>query len=125
MALILVIDDEDQVRTMVRHTLEKMGHTVCEAANGNDGLHMFECARFDLVVTDIIMPEMEGIETIMEIRRRNPEARIIAMSGGGRARNLEFLPLAKKLGADQALRKPFRRAELLEVVDLALTGRIL
>lgn len=120
MARILVIDDEDMVRTTVRLILEKNGHQVIEAKNGNDGLRVAGGAKPDLVITDIIMPEKEGLETIMEMKALVPTARIVAMSGGGRARNLDFLTVAKKLGADQALRKPFTSAQLLETVNLLL-----
>ena len=122
MALILVIDDEDLVRTTVRLLLEKQGHQVIEAKNGNDGLRVLSGTKVDLVITDIIMPEKEGLETIMDIRTRNPGARIVAMSGGGRARNLDFLTVAKKLGAAHALRKPFTSAELLAAVNQVLKG---
>jgi CheY-like chemotaxis protein len=120
MALILVIDDEALVRTTIRMRLEQNGHQVIEASNGNEGLHALEQQPFDVVVTDIIMPEKEGIETIRAIRHRNPQIGIVAISGGGRTSTLDFLGAARKLGADQALRKPFTGSQLLEVVDAAL-----
>lgn len=120
MARILVIDDEELVRTTIRMRLEQNGHEVVEAGNGDEGLATLERRPVDLVVTDIIMPEKEGIETIRAIRRRNPEVGIVAISGGGRTSPLDLLSAAKKLGADQALRKPFTGAELMHVVDAAL-----
>jgi len=125
MATILLIDDDELVRITVRQILESAGHTVVEARNGDEGLRVIATMQPDLIITDIIMPEKEGIETILEIRRRNTNIRIVAMSGGGQAQAMDFLPLARKLGADQILRKPFGPAELLEVTDLALKGTIL
>ncbi|GIK99636.1 MAG: transcriptional regulator [Alphaproteobacteria bacterium] len=120
MAVILVIDDEEMVRATIRMRLEQGGHEVVEAGDGNEGLATLERYAVDLVVTDIIMPEKEGIETIRAIRQRRPELAIVAISGGGRTSTLDFLGAAKKLGADHALRKPFTGAELLQVVDAAL-----
>jgi CheY-like chemotaxis protein len=122
MAHILVIDDEAPVRTTLRKMLEIGGHRVSEAADGNEGLEMFAAAGADLVISDIIMPEKEGVETIIALRRQYPEVRIIAISGGGRKANFDFLDFAKRLGADQVLRKPFRKEQLLEAVRACLGG---
>jgi CheY-like chemotaxis protein len=120
MANILVIDDEPGVRTLVRDTLELMGHTVEEAANGIAGVQKFEEAPFDLVITDIIMPDQEGIETIQRLHQLNPKQKIIAMSGGGRTKTVEFLQIAQKLGADQILKKPFGPSVLRDAVRACL-----
>lgn len=125
MATILLIDDDELVRITVRRILESASHTVIEARNGNEGLELVRAVPLDLIITDIIMPEREGIETIMEIRKLNTKIGIVAISGGGRAQAMDFLPLARKLGADQILRKPFSPDELLEVTDLTLRGTIL
>lgn len=125
MSTILLIDDDELIRITVRRILESAGHTVVEAKNGDEGLRLVRTIPLDLIITDIIMPEKEGIETILEIRKLNKNIRIIAISGGGRAHTMDFLPLARRLGADQALRKPFTPDELLEVTDLALKGTIL
>lgn len=122
MARILVIDDEELIRETIRMKLEQSGHEVVEAANGVEGLRAIEQGRFDLVVTDIIMPEQEGIETIRKIRDRNPQVAIIAISGGGRGRNYQFLDIAKKLGANEALPKPFTGSQLLTLVETTLRG---
>jgi len=122
MARILVIDDEALIRETIRIKLEQSGHEVIEAANGVEGLRALEDGRFDLVVTDIIMPEQEGIETIRKIRDRDQRVAIIAISGGGRGRNYQFLDIARKLGADAALPKPFTGSQLLEVVRTVLKG---
>ena len=121
MGTILVIDDDDLVRGMVCSVLKKNGFTVLEAENGNVGLeHVQRADPPALVITDILMPDKEGLETISEIRALNPDIKIIAMSGGGKTKNMTFLGLAKKIGADQTLEKPFRPAELLAAVQKVL-----
>ena len=84
MALILIIDDDDQIRRVLRKTLERDGYDVADAPNGKEGIRLYRENPADLVITDIIMPEKEGIETIRELRRDFPEVKIIAISGGGR-----------------------------------------
>lgn len=120
MATILVIDDEALIRETIRMKLEQSGHQVVEAGNGIEGLRMLDEHAVDLVVTDIIMPEQEGIETIRKIRERNAHVGIIAISGGGRTRNFGFLDFAKKLGANGALSKPFTGSQLLALVETTL-----
>jgi len=120
MARILVVDDEEIIRFTLRQILEKAGHEVLEAANGQDALDSYEEHRVDLVITDIIMPEKEGIETIVELRQRQPDLRIIAVSGGGRTRTLDYLEIAERLGADGALAKPLNRQAVIDAVDKAL-----
>ena len=117
MARILVIDDDAQMRNMLRQMLESEGHTAAVAENGKEGLLQMRTHPFDLVITDLIMPEKEGIETIQELRKSYPDLKIIAISGGGRYGQLEYLPVAKKLGADSTLAKPFRKQELLEMME--------
>jgi CheY-like chemotaxis protein len=114
---ILVIDDEKLLRQTIRRMLESAGHEVIEAEDGRAGIAAFAQHQFDAVVTDIIMPQKEGIETIREIRTVNPTVRIVAISGGGRNQNMEFLRLAGKLGATNTLAKPFRKEELLASVE--------
>ena len=109
MARILVIDDEEELRRIIRMTLEQAGHEVVEARNGGDGLRRQEEAAVDLIITDIMMPETDGIETI------------IAISGGGRVGDTDYLTLARKFGAIQVIAKPFRREQLLEMVHACLT----
>lgn len=113
---ILVIDDEQLIRLQIRSALELEGYIVHEAANGNEGLARIAEAAPDVVITDILMPDKEGIETILELRRTHPKIRIIAISGGGRTGNKDFLRTAKHLGADRTLAKPFGLAELLRLV---------
>ena len=120
MARVLVIDDEQLARFTVREILETAGHDVVEAKNGGQGLAYQNADSFDIVVTDIIMPEKEGVETIIEMKRDFPDLPIIAISGGGRTRNLDFLEIAKQYGADSVLAKPFSEEELLSAVDACL-----
>lgn len=120
MARILVIDDEELMRFTLKQTLQKAGHEVVEAVNGNDGIAVFKQSPVDLIITDIIMPQKEGIETIVELRRDYPDVKIIAISGGGRTGTTNYLKLAQRFGARQVLRKPFGRQELLEAVQETL-----
>jgi CheY-like chemotaxis protein len=116
MARILVIDDDGQVRKTLKQVLELEGHQVTLAANGKEGLSAYGDGGADLVITDIIMPEKEGLETIGELRRENPAIRIIAISGGGRMDPRSCLSLAREFGAGRTLLKPFDREELLAAV---------
>lgn len=116
MAHILVIDDDKLFRTMMRRTLESAGYEVSEAENGEVGLRIFAAKAADLVITDILMPDKEGIETIRELRSRGHAVKILAVSGGGRTKMTEFLKIAERFGADASLRKPFRTQELLDQV---------
>ena len=117
MARILVIDDEQLARFTMREILESAGHEVVEAKNGKQGISFQQAEPFDIVVTDIIMPEKEGVETIIELKRDFPNLPIIAISGGGRTRNLDFLKIAEQYGADRILAKPFSEEELIEAVE--------
>ncbi len=121
MATILVIDDEPALRAMIRDSLEPP-HMLTEAANGIEGVQKFEAGSFDLVITDIIMPDQEGIETILKIRRIKPAQQIIAMSGGGRTKTTEFLKLAQEMGVNATLKKPFGPGVLRDAVRSCLRG---
>ena len=122
MSAILVVDDQKGLRDILRKVLAEAGHDVAEAEDGVAALALFRAGAFDLVITDIIMPEKEGIEIITTMRQERPSLRILAMSGGGRAHVMDFLAIAKKAGADAILEKPFRKAELLDRVA-ELLGR--
>ncbi|HJY84952.1 MAG TPA: response regulator [Candidatus Binatia bacterium] len=117
---ILIIDDEEPVRDLLRQMLEKEGYGVEEAPNGVAGIKLLHDHLADLVITDLFMPEKEGIETMMEVRKCFPQVKIIAMSGGGRTGTLDFLPMAESFGAQRTLAKPFERKELLEAVRTVL-----
>jgi len=117
MSLILVIDDAATVRQLVGRILVGANYSVLEAQDGDVGVALFQQHRPSLVITDLFMPNKEGIETIQEIRRLSPGTKIIAMSASTSATGKLYLGAAKKLGADAILAKPFESAELLEVVD--------
>lgn len=113
---ILVIDDDELVRKTIVMTLQSAHYEVVEASDGVLGMKAANQTPFDLVITDILMPNKEGIETIRELRRQENGPKIIAISGGD-LRGGSFLEVAQKLGADRTLSKPFRPKELL--VDVA------
>jgi CheY-like chemotaxis protein len=117
MSRILLIDDELMFRETLRAALEGMGHEVTEAGDGRKALGLYLPSRFDLVITDLIMPEVEGIETIIELRKLNPKVKIIAMSGGGRVTSVDYLQIARQIGAKKILVKPFQYEELKAVID--------
>jgi len=125
MTVILVVDDDPVIRLMLREALALDGHSVLEAADGDACSRHLETSRPDLIITDIFMPEKDGIETICEVHDRWPDTKIIAMStGGSRPEAMDYLKIAKGLGADQVLHKPFSVKEILETVnDLLATGR--
>ena len=112
---ILLIDDHDAFRKMVRTMLVTAGYEVQEAANGKIGLTLYRQQQIDVVLTDIVMPEMEGLETIMKLLRHNPHSRIIAMSGADEIPG-SYLQSALLFGARRVLRKPFSMDELLTAV---------
>ncbi|MGE5419452.1 MAG: response regulator [Chloroflexota bacterium] len=117
MAKILVFDDEPSILLMIKKMLEKAGHEVEIALNGKEGMALFEKNRPDLLITDIIMPEKEGLETIFELRRQYPDLKIIAISGGGRIGPDGYLPGAKLLGANAIFTKPLIPKEFLQAVS--------
>jgi CheY-like chemotaxis protein len=121
MPKLLLIDDDDLFRSMLCATLEEIGHTVTEARNGNEGLKLYQDGVTDLVITDLIMPEKEGIETIMDLRKKFPGVKIIAMSGGGRVSAGDYLRIAKQMGAGKILAKPFSNDELSAAIAEMLT----
>ncbi|MEW6220182.1 MAG: response regulator [Thermodesulfobacteriota bacterium] len=116
MALILVIDDDELFRLMLVELLIRSGYQVVAARDGREGAQLFHQAAPDLVITDLIMPEREGIETIIEIRKARPEIPIIAVSGGGRNQPEDYLPLAEAMGAACTFAKPFDRRAFLAAV---------
>ncbi len=120
MARILIIDDDHAVRLTVQVILERDGHEVICAADGEQGLRAFQSAAPQLIITDIIMPNKEGLETIMQIRARDTKTPIIAMSGGGRVGNADFLKMALRVGANEILSKPFERQELTAAISRVL-----
>ena len=110
---ILVIDDDHLVRYTLSKILQRNGYDVVTASDGKRAMTVFRAEHPDAVITDIVMPEQEGAETILLLRKERPEVRIIAISGGARTGNLDYLDMARALGADDVIRKPFEAEELL------------
>lgn len=123
MAKILVLDDEPSILLMITKMLEKEGYEVSVALNGKEGMRLFEMEKPDLLITDIIMPEKEGLETIFELRKKHPELKIIAISGGGRISPNGYLPGAKLLGANMVFQKPLVQKDFLNAVSLLLNEK--
>jgi CheY-like chemotaxis protein len=119
---ILIIDDDLAVLVTVAHVLSIAGYKVATASNGKRALFLLN--RFDpnLVLTDLIMPEMDGVETITEIKKTRPDLKIIAMSGGARIGNGNILQRAKEFGADLLISKPFEMAELTSLIGRSLAA---
>lgn len=113
----LVIDDEVEMRQLIAAILQQVGYEVRMAADGNLGFIEFEAFQPDLVITDIIMPNEEGIGLIRRIRMAQSSVPIIAVSGGSRTGNVDYLRMAKQLGANAILAKPFRKQELINLVQ--------
>lgn len=122
MARILIVDDTADMRELLKNIVELAGHQIVEAESGRAGLERFTAQPADLVMTDIIMPDMDGNELIAKLRAVAPKVKIVAVSGGGRVRNLGVLQVAQKFGADRVLSKPFRKEDVLRVVDELLKG---
>jgi DNA-binding response OmpR family regulator len=121
MARILVIDDDVQIREMLRQMLEREGYEVADAPDGKAAMKIQREDPAHLIITDIIMPEKEGLETIKEVRQEFPEVKIIAISGGGRIKPEPYLKIAEKFGARYIFTKPVEREELLAAVLELLT----
>ncbi len=116
MPYILIIDDDNSVNRMLQHVLEDAGYEVTGAPNGRAGIESFRKRPADLLIVDILMPEKDGLETIMELKEENPDVKIIAISGGGRFDTSDYLETAKLLGAQLILTKPFDLSKLLQSI---------
>ena len=114
---ILVIDDEPALREILSQVLTDAGHRVVGAGNGKEASKALTTGAFDVVLTDVIMPEKDGMQVISELRKKFPEVRIIAMSGGGHVPRDQYLKIAKGLGAHAVLEKPFANQKLLDTVE--------
>lgn len=117
MSRILIVDDEEFVRDLIRDTLERAGHTAVEAKNGREAMEFFATFEPDCVITDLIMPEQEGMETIIKLRQQTRPVRIVAITGGFHPLGSVFLKTAGELGADAVLSKPFSINALLGAID--------
>ncbi len=120
MATILVVDDDRQVCALLKQVLEEEGYTVESALNGIEGIRGYRSHPADLIILDILMPEKEGLETILDLRREFPKVKIIAMSGGSERAKLNLLDLARRLGAQYTLNKPFQLQTITDLVKKAL-----
>jgi CheY-like chemotaxis protein len=120
MKKVLIIDDNDAVRSTMARILGLAGYETVTAGDGNEGLARMRAEHPDLIITDIIMPEKEGIETIRLILAERPGAKIMAVSGGGRHGTMDFLSAARKLGATEVLQKPFEPDDLVNRVARCL-----
>ncbi len=116
MAKIIVIDDEPYILLMLKKMLEKEGHQVEMATNGVEGINLYHEKGAELIITDIVMPEKEGLETIINLKTENPSLKVIAISGGGRVDSREYLHSAQLLGAERIFQKPFKKDEIVQAV---------
>lgn len=121
MARILIIDDEECIRVMLKLVLERAGHEVVEAGDGKEAVLKFREHPADLIITDLIMPEKEGLAAIWELRRERSGLKIIAMSGGTIE---EYLEWARRLGVQRTFKKPFPVAEMLRAVQELLDDKV-
>ena len=117
MAQVLVVDDDDQVRKLISLVLQQEGHTVVEASNGKMAIQHIQEAEINLVISDIVMPDMDGLELIRGIRRIHPGIKILAISGAGKEGPGLYLNMAEQFGADAILTKPFAPDQLIEQVS--------
>ncbi len=122
MAKILVVDDDDLLAGLVEQTLQQAGHEVIWAKEGREAMRLYDPKSIDLVLTDLIMPDMEGLELIAALRKMNDGVKIVAMSGGGRSGPSGYLPIATHMGAKAVLKKPFSIELLQQTVMEVLAG---
>jgi len=120
MARVLVIDDQDSIRRVVRRALEQDGHEVFDASDGELGMEILESHSFDIVITDIFMPGQDGIVTLRQVRKRFPEVKVIVISGGDSTGMMDLRQDAELLGAVTSLQKPFNAREIMDVVRSVL-----
>jgi two-component system, chemotaxis family, chemotaxis protein CheY len=122
MSSVLVIDDDPAICLVIQRVLQRRGFEVSTAGDGQSGLRRFAELSPDLVIVDILMPGKEGIATILEMREAQPDARILAMTGGGSFAASEVLRIAELVGADNSLKKPFAPTELVATVERCLAA---
>lgn len=123
MPSVLIVDDEEAIRRLIRETLEQAGYHVHEASDGKEGLARYRQSPADLVIMDILMPDQDGLESILTLRREFPKARIVAITGGSDMIGiLNFLDVARMLGARRTLQKPFEMKQLLDTVQAEIDG---
>ncbi|TIH13777.1 response regulator [Marinifilum sp. JC120] len=120
MKTILIVDDDPKMLELLKHYLRNEEVNALAALDGEQGLSLFESNPVDLVIIDIFMPNMDGIQTILELKQKKPECRILVISGGGEFTGLEYLKQAKALGAKEALVKPFTQNDFLTTIHSIL-----
>ncbi|MFP4458900.1 MAG: response regulator [Candidatus Zixiibacteriota bacterium] len=113
---ILIVDDEKEIRLMLRNMLEKLGHEISTAPDGQKAIELFNQKPFDLLITDLVMPKKEGAREIFELKNQYPDIKIIAISGGSRIKPEIYLETAKAFGADIVMKKPFFKRQILDAV---------
>ena len=118
MANVLVVDDEENIRFVIREMLEHSAHRVMEAQTGSEALKTFEQEGVpDLVITDLVMPDKNGIDLILDLKKRYPEVKVLAMSGGGGNGKYDYIPIVELIGAGSVLRKPFNLSDMHSLVE--------
>lgn len=122
MKQILVIDDEPDILKLISKILEKAGYKVMTAENGRLADKLFNEHPFDLVITDIVMPQKEGLEIILQLKENSPDTKILAISGGGKIEFAEYLDAARATGAHAIVKKPFEISHLLNKVEQLLNS---
>lgn len=123
MSRVLVIDDDAQMRDMLKQTLERAGHEVVDAADGEKGMELYRTNPTDVVVTDLIMPHKDGMETIIELKREFPTVNIIAISGGSRAIDpRDYLFYTAQLGVRHTFTKPFDAQDIIDAIDTLVSA---
>lgn len=122
MANILLVEDDDSLAKVIEEILKIHGHSVVRAKNGIEAIRQYNAGSIDLVLTDIVMPDMEGLELIHKLHRTAPQIKIVAMSGGGLNNAPIYLSIAKNFGAIEVLAKPFSGDELIASIQAALAG---
>ena len=120
MAIILIVDDNDDIRTFLKRILTSTGHQITEARNGKEAIEQIGKTPADLVISDIFMPETDGVELIRQLRKLQPGLKVIAVSGGGDYGDMDILQAAKMLGAFRVFTKPFPAGEMIAAVKEAL-----
>ncbi|HSZ75744.1 MAG TPA: response regulator [Rhizomicrobium sp.] len=121
---ILIVDDDPLIRETFRYPLEQKGYRVLVADDGDEAMATIASSNVDVVLLDILMPNKEGLETLLEIKRRFPGAVVHVMSGGGSRNKTDFLTIAVKFGADGVIRKPFTARDLLRLIESGGNTRI-
>ncbi|MGQ9619817.1 MAG: response regulator [Bacteroidales bacterium] len=120
---IMIVEDETEVREMLKDALSRKKYPLIEASNGKEALAKFKASLVDLVITDILMPDEDGLKVIMKLKEIKPSVKIIAISGGGKIGPASYLNIAKALGADEIIAKPFSLKTLVSRIEELLSAQ--